>query len=41
MLEIWEEAMASGATPMNRIQSADSSKTWSNLANLELLIVTR
>jgi len=40
MLETWREAMARLATPMSRTQSGDSSKAWSNLSNLELLIVT-
>jgi len=29
------------AAPMSRTQSTNSSKAWSNLANLQLLIVTR
>jgi len=36
MPEVWE-TMAPLATPTSRIQSADSSKAWSNLTNLELL----
>jgi len=40
MPEVWE-TMAPLATPVGRTQSADSSNAWSNLANLELSIVTR
>jgi len=34
------EDMAPLATPMSRTQSINSSKAWSNLASLEVLIVT-
>jgi len=36
MPEVWMETMAPLATSMGRIKSVDFSKSWSNLANLEL-----
>ena len=37
MLEIWRETLA---TLMSRAQPTDSSKAWSNLANLELKLLS-
>jgi len=38
MLEACKETMSPLATPMSRTLSSDSSKAWSNLTSLELLI---